>query len=160
MPIENLIERALYASGNSGETLLRLVVELGIHAISAEEGSLLLLDGPTKELVFAMTAGDLMSESALKGQRVPVGEGVTGLAASTRKVQVGVPASRAVRHPEHYAGRAPSFLIAAPMLADDELVGVLTAARYAADKPFADEDQRLFARIAELAGAVVPRACR
>ena len=56
---------------------------------------------PPRELVFAMTVGSGGSEDTLAGQRVPVGEGLTGLAALTHEVQIGVPTIQgAVRMPK------------------------------------------------------------
>ena len=55
------------------------------------QGSLLVLDEKKKELVFAMTIGSRSSEMTLIGQRVPLGKGITGLAAQMREVQIGAP---------------------------------------------------------------------
>ena len=56
------------------------------------QGSLLVLDEKKKELVFAMTVGNRSSEMTLIRQRVPLGKGITGLAAQMRGAQIGAPA--------------------------------------------------------------------
>ena len=55
--------------------VLRLLVELGVQYVRADEGSLLALDQRKNQLVFAMTAGPAESEQTLLGQRVPLGKG-------------------------------------------------------------------------------------
>ena len=50
------------------EAVLRLLIELGIQVVGAEEGSLLVLDELAGDLVFAMTVGSKTSERALAGR--------------------------------------------------------------------------------------------
>lgn len=66
------------------EKVLTFLIELGAQFVDAHEGSLLVVDEASKELVFAMTVGREASEEALLGQKVPVGKGLVGLAAQTR----------------------------------------------------------------------------
>jgi GAF domain-containing protein len=107
--------------------------------------------------VFFMTAGDMLSELNLRGQRVPLGHGLTGLAAHSRQTQVGVPTYHSVQQAEHHKLESPQYLIAAPMLVGKRLAGVLTAATYNPEKQFSAEEVRLFERIAILAGVVLTR---
>lgn len=137
------------------EDALRLALELGIQCVDADEGSLLVLDEPTQELVFALTVGDEASARALRGQRVPVGSGLTGLAAMTGEVQVGTPSYTAVQQSAHRGSTAPRYLIAAPMYSRERLVGVLTAASFRHESQFSAAHVQLFGRIAALAGIVV-----
>jgi GAF domain-containing protein len=139
---------------------IRIAMELGIHTVDAEEGSLLVLEESTRQLVFEMTAGDMLSESTLRGQHVAVGQGLSGLAALTGEIQVGAPANASVRHPEHRNELLPSYLIAAPMFAGKHLVGVLTAATYRPRQKFSADQIRIFGRVAALAGIVVAERLR
>ena len=137
------------------QQVLRLLIELGIQVVEASEGSLLVLDPASQELVFAMTCGSSESERSLQGQRVPLGRGLTGLAAATREVQIGAPTFRDVKQSIERRGSEPEAVIAAPMLVNDELVGVITAVSYAPGKRFVGRDAELYARIAAVAGLVV-----
>ena len=144
-------------SGSSQEgMILRLLIELGAQIVGAQEGSLLVLDEKRHELVFAMTVGSKSSEMALIGQRVPLGKGITGLAAQTHEVQIGAPPLRP-RQPKRHNTPAnqPQAVLAAPMLVADRLIGVLTAVSFAPDKRFASADALLYGRIAAVAGVVV-----
>lgn len=142
------------------EAVLQLLIELAAQVVGAEEGSLLVLDptqDPPRELVFAMTVGTGSSVGALAGQRVPVGEGLTGLAALTHEVQIGAPTYAGVRQAERgdaVAGE-PSAVIAAPMLIEDTLIGVITAVSFEPGRRFSLDDATLYARAASVAGVVV-----
>jgi len=139
------------------EAVLRLLVELGIDYVGADEGSLLVVDRDSNELVFAMTAGGAESEKALVGQRVPLGKGLTGLAAATGQVQIGAPTFKDIRQRKRAAGQGghPSAVLAAPMLINDEVIGVITAASFDVKKRFTQRDAALCAKIASVAAVVV-----
>ena len=145
--------------------VMRLLVELCGQVVGAEEGSLLVVDhtqDPPRELIFAMTVGSRQSEETLSGQRVPLGEGLAGIAALTHEVQIGAPLYDGVQQAKR--GEAPpgqpTAVIAAPMLIDDRLVGVITAVSFKPGKRFTREHAALYARAASLAGVVVDQRRR
>jgi len=145
--------------------VLRLLVELCAQVVGAEEGSLLVVDqtqDPPRELIFAMTVGSRQSEETLSGQRVPLGEGLAGIAAVTHEVQIGAPLYEGVqqaRRGEAPPGQ-PTAVIAAPMLIDDRLVGVITAVGFEEGKHFTSQNATLYARAASVAGVVVDQRRR
>lgn len=143
------------SSEDPHEDALRIALELGIRAVSADEGSMLALDEAAHDLVFLMTAGDMLSELTLRGQRAPIGHGLTGLAVQSRRTQTGAPVYQSVQQPEHHKLESPRYLVAAPMLVGMRLAGVLTAATYDLERQFSAEQIRLFERIATLAGIVL-----
>lgn len=151
-PSETALETFLSIAAQSTEaSVLRVLVELGVQAIEADEGSLLVLDPAANELVFAMVVG--VDNSALVGKRVPVGKGLTGLAAVTREVQIGAPTY--VVGQESKGGEGPQAVIAAPMLVRDECVGVLTAVSFKHGRRFQSRESALYARLATVAGLIV-----
>ena len=145
--------------------VMRLLVELCGQVVGAEEGSLLVVDhsqDPPCELIFAMTVGSRQSEETLSGQRVPLGEGLAGIAALTHEVQIGAPLYDGVQQAQR--GEAPpgqpTAVIAAPMLIDDRLVGVITAVSFEPGRRFTNEHAALYARAASVAGVVVDQRRR
>lgn len=147
-----MLSRALFGgspAGAEGHTL-RLVLSLAVELVEADEGSILVLDDATCELVFAMTSAD----PSLIGQRVPVGEGPTGLAVATRSVQAGAPLS------PHHSARSPAAELAAPLVVGDRVVGVLTAVSFAGGKTFGARDIRAYGKLAALAATVVDQQQR
>jgi GAF domain-containing protein len=131
---------------------LRLLVEIGTSVINAEEGSLLVMEPDGRNLRFAMTVG--ASAEKLHGQRVPFGEGQTGLAAATRQVQIGAPVYRDVEQTERLKA-GPESVIAAPMMLGDAVIGVLTAVTFTKDRRFTAKEADVYARFAGLAGLIV-----
>lgn len=143
------------------EAVLRLLIELGTQVVGAEEGSLLVLDEPAGDLVFAMTVGSKTSELALAGQRVPLGQGITGLAAATREVQLGAPTFSQVQQArERGESEGPQSVIAAPMIVGESVVGVITAVTFAQGKRFGSRDAELYGKLAAVAGVVVQQRLR
>lgn len=142
-------------SGNTHADALRLLLEIAVQAVKAQEGSILLLDENSQELVFLMTGGDLLSEFTLRGQRLKVGEGLTGQAAKTGDIQVGAPTLRTVTQPDHHNFKAPTQIIAAPMFSGSLVVGAITAASYEPDRRFVSDDKVVFKRLAAVAGIIV-----
>jgi GAF domain-containing protein len=136
--------------------ILYLLVQLGVEMVQADEGSILVLDEAAQELIFAMTVGNRESEERLRGQRVPVGQGIAGLAAITRQTQTGAPVFDKIEQwPGRGASSEPSAVLAAPMLVADNVVGVITAVRFATDARFKAKEVELYSRFAALAGAFV-----
>ena len=160
---DSLLTRYLsIPSASSAENTLRLLIRMGLLVTGADEGSLLVLDDPAGDLVFAMTVGDEASAATLRGQRVPLGKGITGLAAATLEVQIGAPVYKDVHQSARLDGTTggPTAVMAAPMLAGDELVGVITAVSFATGKHFTTQDAKLFGGFATIAGVVVDQGRR
>lgn len=135
--------------------VLRLLVELAVQYVGGDEGSLVVPDPRKNRLVFAMTTGE--SEKTLIGQQVPLGKGLTGLAAVTREVQIGAPTFKDIKQRKR-AGSTdgqPTAVIAAPMLIRDELVGVITAVSFDPRKRFTATDASLYAKVASVAAVIV-----
>ena len=148
----DLMERYLGVLPRTGEDeVLRLIIETGARAVGADEGSLLIFDADTNELVFIMTYGG--SEEVLIGQRLPIGEGITGLAAATGEVQIGAPKFKDIKQSE--AIGTIKAVIAAPMQLGDNLIGVITAVSTKPDKRFTMADGQLYACLATIAALVV-----
>lgn len=143
------------------ENTLRLLIRTGLLVIDADEGSLLVHDRDANDLRFVMTVSDYGSEATLLGQRIPLGQGITGLAAATLDVQIGAPIYKDVQQSERLEGAGPEAVIAAPMLIGAEtLVGVITAVSFRKGKRFTSDNGRLFGSFAAIAGVVVDQEQR
>lgn len=145
-----------FRDGAPAEPILRLLIWTGLQMSGAEEGSLLLLDEAAGDLRFVMTIGPAETEAMLRGQRVPLGAGITGLAAASREVQIGAPTFRDIRQAEHRGGPGtPEAVIAAPMVVGEHLVGVITAVSFAPGKRFTGEMGRMYGGFAAIAGLLI-----
>jgi len=150
-----LMTRYLGLMPRTGEDqVLRLIVETGVRAVKADEGSLLVYDPEANDLTFVITYGG--SEDILVGQRVPFGKGLAGLAAETGEVQIGAPRYQQVEQSESM--KRIKAVIAAPMMLGDRLIGVITAVSDDDDKRFTMEDAQLYACLGTIAALVVNQA--
>jgi GAF domain-containing protein len=141
--------------------VLKLLIELGAQFIGVHEGALLVVDEATNELVFAMTVGQVGLGEALLGQRVPMGKGLVGLAAQTHEVQMGAPTFHLPQDQAKLrAAEEPCAEIAAPLIVNDTLIGVITAVSFKEDKKFSSADALLYARIAWVAAIVIDQRRR
>lgn len=135
--------------------LLRFVLETAAEAVGGDEASLLVHDRTAGDLRFAMTVGNAESERKLRGQRVPIGQGVTGMAGATHEVQVGSPTYTNIQQTEGRERNHPEAVCAAPMLNDDELLGVMTVVSFAAGRRFDAVVARQVGRLAAIAAVMV-----
>jgi GAF domain-containing protein len=160
---ESLLNRYLNIPPQSEyENTLRLLIRMGLLVTDANEGSLLVLDQEAGDLRFAMTIGSAESEAALRGQRVPLGQGITGLAAATLEGQIGAPTYKDVQQSVRLDATSggPEAVMAAPMLAGSDLVGVITAVSFARGRRFTTQDGKLFGGFAAIGGVLVDQARR
>ncbi|CAN5718513.1 MAG: GAF domain-containing protein [Actinobacteria bacterium] len=106
--------------------LLAAIVEVARSIFGARASSILLLDEETEELVFEAVVGE--GEEELLGMRFPAGKGIAGWVLATRTPLV----IEDVREDPRFAtdvaedtGYVPSGLMAAPLLHDEQSLGVL-----------------------------------
>jgi len=153
----SLMQRYLGLPPGLETDVLSLIVETGVRAVGAEEGSLLVYNPEANDLTFVMTYGNKDAERILVGTNVPMGRGsLAGLAAETGQVQIGAPVYKDAKLAD-VAGRVQS-VISAPMLVGDRLIGVITAISNKLEKRFDDKDGQIYACLATVAAVVVNQA--
>jgi GAF domain-containing protein len=123
--------RAAVASGVVGssesfQALLGAIVQVARAIFGAKASSILLLDEETDELVFEAVVGE--GEESLLGVRFPADHGIAGWVLATRTPLV----IEDVRQDPRFAadvaedtGYVPSGLMAAPLLHEEAILGVL-----------------------------------
>ena len=150
------IDQILLASGIKNpeeiKNAFQLLIQTGLQLLKADEGSLLIYRKAEKDLQFACTIGADNPE-ALLGKTIPIGKGITGMAAMTCEIQS---ASRAAGSNffDIADDGSPNSVIAAPMMLDDELIGVITAVSFDREKSFSTADCQNFSLLSQI-GAVI-----
>jgi GAF domain-containing protein len=134
--------------------LLRYLLETAVEAIRGDEGSLLIHDREAGDLRWAMTVGDPESERKLLGQRLGIGQGITGLAAATHEVQVGAPIYHDIEQTKR-RGSEPEAVVAAPMVSGEALIGVITVVSFETGRRFGAAEAKLAGRLATIAAVLV-----
>jgi signal transduction protein with GAF and PtsI domain len=154
------LSRAISLGGAGLEAqALRRLLALAIAGVDAEEGSLLVLDEDINELRFVATVGNDASEAVLKGQRIPLGKGVTGLAAVTREVEVGAPVFKDIQQTERLAA-GPEAVVAAPLIVGERLLGVMTGVTFRAGQRFGKKEATSYGECAAVMAVLLDQARR
>lgn len=120
------VAAGIVAAETGTPELLRSVVEVARAIFGARASSVMLFDAESDELVFAAVAG--AGEQGLVGRRIPSDTGIAGwvLASRTPLVIEDVQSDpRFARDVAEGTGYVPKGLMAAPLLADEQALGVL-----------------------------------
>ena len=141
------------------------LIQIGLQILNAAQGSLLVLESDKRNLRFVMVASrpgltdKYKSSVDLVGQSVPIGEGITGMAALTHDIQTSTRASGDKFFKVRGDG-SPNAVLAAPMLIGEELIGVLTAVCFDKRKSFTVEECKTYGMLANIAAVVVDQQQR
>lgn len=114
------------AAREAHRPLLQSIVEVARAIFGARAASIMLLDADTDELVFEAVTGE--GEDTLVGRRIPPGTGIAGWVAESGQALVveDVAADpRFSRDQAQRTGYVPKGLMAAPLLREDRVLGVL-----------------------------------
>jgi GAF domain-containing protein len=139
--------------------LLDDVLASALAAVGASDGSLLLVDDETDELVFAVVHGQ--ARDRLTGYRIPVGEGIAGWVAENKSAAVVEDAANDHRFSPH-VDKTFDFqtrtLACVPLLSGDRVLGLIEALNKDYDREFTDQDRDLLQVVGQLAAVAIRRA--
>ena len=150
----------------SMQFVLEQLIQIGLKILNASQGSLLVVEPDKKNLRFGMVASKpglaniQRSFASLVGKTVPIGEGVTGMAALTHDIQTSTRASGGEKFYHVRGDGSPNAVLAAPMLIGEDLIGVMTAVRFDRGNPFSTEECRAYGMFANIAAVVVDQQQR
>jgi GAF domain-containing protein len=146
------VAAGVLGSEDDYRSLLQSIVEVARAIFGARASSIILLDEATDELVFEAVSGE--GSETLVGMRVPSSTGIAGWVLVTRQpIVLDDVASdpRFSRETAEKTGFVPKGLMAAPLLSDEEALGVLQVL----DRP---ERSRFSLREMELLGLFASQA--
>ena len=136
--------------------LLESTFTKALGLLNAPDGSLMLLDDDTNELVFVLVRGSLAG--SLKDYRVPAGEGIAGWVIKHRTTAL----VRDVRRDGRFSDSVDSTfkfrtqsIAAAPLVGDGKVYGVIEALNQPGDEPFSDSDLALLGLLCRFAGEIL-----
>lgn len=137
--------------------LLSQVLKNALETISAKDGSLLVLDDDTRELVFVVTHGDLPKDD-LVWRRLPPGAGIGGWVAENQKsVIVNDVQSDERFYPaidEEFGFKTRSML-AAPVIGGGKVLGVVEVLNKHDGRLFNHDDQTLLTLMCRFSGELL-----
>ncbi len=149
----------LLASSLDIDEVLDLVVRNAVKLLCAEAGSLLLLDDTSGDLIFRISCGPL--GDGLVGRKIPAGRGIAGAAFTENRPIIIEDAQRDQRW---YAGvdRSADFvtrsILAIPLNARGNTIGVLEVINAQDGHPFNDEDADLLLAFGAQAAIAIENA--
>ena len=143
----------------SEDDLMRLLDGILRHAMrlaKANDGSVMMLDEDTGELVFAVVHGDI--EGALRGYRIRADTGIAGWVAAERQPVIANNARQDRRFSDQVDesfGFVTRSLVCVPMVARARLVGVIEVLNKQNDAPFSDADVNLLLILGNVAATAL-----
>lgn len=155
--LNELSEQAKVAT--SDEALMPMLETTFVKALgllNAPDGSLLLLDEETNELVFILVRGTLAGD--LKDYRVPARAGIAGWVIQNQEATLVRDVRRDPRFSEAvdaaFKFRTQS-IAAAPLIGDGKVYGLIEALNQPGDEPFSDTDLGLLRLLCRFAGEML-----
>lgn len=141
--------------------LMNRILESALDSIHASDGSLMLVDEETNELVFVVVYGQV--GSPLLGYRIAPGVGIAGWVAQNKQSVVVQDVHRDPRFsPE--VDRAFDFstrsMISVPIIFGDDVLGVIQALNKQHGEPFNEADQTLLGVVAQIAATAMTTMSR
>lgn len=130
--------------------LLETILFFCTDVVSAEEASVLILDDSRANFIFYQTEG--ASRSVLSGISFPADKGIAGAVLSNRKSEIVNDVQQDPRFFSRFdaeSGVATRNMIAIPLIAGAEPVGVLEVINKGGGLPFSDDDHLLLHFIAD-----------
>jgi GAF domain-containing protein len=136
--------------------LLHNILLKALKLLNAPDGSLLLLDEESNELVFMIVYGTLGRD--LQGFRIPASEGIAGWV-----IHNGQPALvRDVRRDERFSHLIDEqfkfktqSIAAAPLIGNQKVYGLIEVLNQPGDVPFSDNDLNLLGLLCRVAGEIL-----
>lgn len=136
--------------------LLQSIVEVARAIFGARAASIMLLDEQTGELVFEAVTGE--GEDTLVGRRIPGGTGIAGWVAESGQPvvieDVGADPRFAVEQAQR-TGYVPKGLMAAPLLREDRVLGVLNVLDRPERRRFSVAEMELLSLFADQAAVAL-----
>ncbi len=139
--------------------LLDDVLASALAVLDADDGSLLLRDDETGDLVFAVVHG--IARDRLTGFRLPKGQGSAGWVAEHRRPQIVqdvMDDPRFFPQVDETIGFRTRSLACVPLIDGQRVLGVIEVINKISDREFTSEDQDLLQVVAQLATMAILRA--
>lgn len=136
--------------------LLEATFSKALSLLNAPDGSLMLLDEESNELVFVLVRGSLAGD--LKDYRVSANEGIAGWVIKNQTAAL----VRDVRRDGRFSDSIDATfkfrtqsIAAAPLIGDNKVYGLIEALNQPGDDPFSDSDLALLSLLCRFAGEIL-----
>jgi transcriptional regulator with GAF, ATPase, and Fis domain len=123
------------------ETLIKKLLSLALHACNSENGSLILIDDETNELVFAEVIGK--GRQRLLNHRINIDVGIVGNVVTTREPMLVTDVRKSLQwssQVDRIIGFETQALMCAPLYIDDKTYGAIEVINNSSKDDFDDND--------------------
>ncbi len=135
--------------------MVKNILDIALEAVESENGSVLLMDEDSEELVFVAVVGERQNE--LTDFRIPANSGVAGWVKSHKKAAL-VPDVRKddrwISAVDQSVGFHTQSLMAVPLIMEDRVLGVMEVVNALSEDHFNETDLALLLLVARLASFV------
>jgi sigma-B regulation protein RsbU (phosphoserine phosphatase) len=141
------------------DEVLTLIMKNVSQLLDAEAWSLLLLDRERKELIFEEVIGK--KKSTLKGQRMPITEGIVGWTVKNKKPAIVTDPykdKRFFQSIDKQTGFVTHNILSVPLLSKGKILGIIEAINKKNKTNFNEEDLKLVNNYAEHAAIALENA--
>lgn len=145
------------------QEMLSVILGKAVGAVEAEKGSLMLVDESTDQLAIRVVEGlppevqRRINEGEITPRRFSRGEGVAGTVWDTRTIQrvnnVDADGNFTARDNTHVRS-----LLCVPLIADDEVIGVINITNRKGNQPFVEADESILRALADQAAGAITKA--
>ena len=152
------IGKALTSSLDLHRVLVTIMLRVS-ELLHPRQYTLLLSDEKTGELVFEVVVGE--GSAALQGLRLKPGEGIAGWTATNKQPLLVVDVAKDPRFAARFdevSQVTTKSILAVPLVARGRTLGVIELINGLRDRPFAEDDLRLTAMLAEFAAIAIDNA--
>ncbi len=145
------------------QEMLSIILGKAIGAVEAEKGSLMLVDEGSDELVIRVVEGlppkvqKKINEGEIKPRRFKRGEGVAGSVWENGVIQ----RVNNIEADGDFTAREDTYarsLLCVPLIADDEVIGVINITNRKNNQPFVDADESILRALADQAAGAITKA--
>jgi GAF domain-containing protein len=139
--------------------VINTILSAALEAVDSRDGSLMLVDEETQELVFVHVLGS--AQEQLTGYRLPPGEGIANYAVSSRAPKLVPDVRQEPRFSplvDKLTGFLTTSLICVPLLDNTRALGAIEVVNKTGGDPFRKDDVDIMMLVAHLATLVILRA--
>lgn len=139
--------------------LLNQILENAVEITNCEAGTLFLVDEDTDEIIFEVVIGPVADD--LIGERLPPGTGHVGQAILSREAAIINDVSTTKtwsQKPDEKTGFKTRDMLLVPMIAQDEVIGVIEVINRRDGFPFTEDDQSLLTAFSSQAAVALVNA--
>ena len=144
-----------FSSPSDLRGMVNNILRIALESVESENGSILLLDEETDELVFVSVIGERQDE--LKDYRIPANSGIAGWVKTHKKPAL-VPNvrndDRWISAVDQSIGFHTQSILAVPLIMDDRIIGVMEVVNSLKEDHFNKTDLSLLMLVARLASYV------